>query len=64
MWIWNGQGEVFAIGCSTRKPEACQDVCEYDSKQEQSWHRQFGHLNEQSMKKVVKIEQLDYDMSG
>ena len=34
---------------------------------ERLWHRRFGHLNEQSMKKLVKkdlVSQLDCDMSG
>ena len=34
---------------------------------ERLWHHQFGHFNEQSMKKLVRkdlFSQLDFDMSG
>jgi hypothetical protein len=33
---------------------------------ERLWHRRFGHLNEQGMKRLVKkdlVSQLDYDTS-
>ena len=34
---------------------------------ERLWRRQFGHLNEQSMRKLVKkelVNQFDYNTSG
>ena len=53
--------------CTTsRKSQENASVAQSDNK-ERLWHRRFGHLNEQSMKKLVKkdlVSQLDCDMSG
>ena len=66
-------GEVIALGARqgslyylkfARKSQA--NLAQSENK-ERLWHRRFGHLNEQSMQKLVRrklVNHLDYDTSG
>ena len=71
----NESGQVIALGAKqgslyylkfTRKLQESANVTQ-SKNNERLWHRRFGHLNEQSMRKLVKkelVSQLDYDASG
>ena len=71
----NDCGQVIALGVKqgslyylkfTRKLQESANVTQ-SKNNERLWHRWFGHLNEQSMRKLVKKElasQPDYDVSG
>ena len=71
----NESGEVIAVGARegslfnqkvTRKSRESVSVAHNQNKK-RLWHRRLGHLNEQSMKRLVDkdlVNQLDYDMSG
>ena len=71
----NGDGEVIALGARqgslyylkfARKSWETVNMAQSKNK-ERLWHRRFGHLNEQSTKKLVKkelVNRLDYDTSG
>ena len=73
--FWNKSGEVIAIGARegslfylkvARKSRESVSVAHNQNKR-RLWHRQLGHLNEQSMKRLADkdlVNQLDYDMSG
>ena len=59
------QGSLYYLKCAKKSQESV-SVAQSENK-ERLWHRRFGHLNEQSMKKLVKkdlVSQLDCDMSG
>ena len=70
----NEKDEIIAIGARegslyhlryANKSQEGASVAQCESK-ERLWHRRFGHLNEQSMKTLVKkdlVSQLDYDTS-
>ena len=63
--IGTREGSLYYLKCA-RKSQESASVAQSDNK-ERLWHRRFGHLNEQSMKKLVKkdlVSQLDCDMSG
>ena len=68
----NESDEVFAVGARlfylkvARKSQEGASVAHKQNKK-RLWHRRFGHLNEQSMKKLVDrdlVSQLDHNMSG
>ena len=62
---FRNKDEIITVGA----PEVCQEIsggCERGSEREQRryWHCRFGHLNEQSMKRLVKkdlVSKLYYD---
>ena len=70
----NERGEVIAFGVRqgtlyylkfARKSQEKANVAQ-SKNNERLWHRQFGHLNKQSMQKLVKkelVNQFDYDTS-
>ena len=71
----NESDEVFAVGARegslfylkvARKSQEGASVAHKQNKK-RLWHQRFGHLNEQSMKKLVDrdlVSQLDHNMSG
>ena len=71
----NDRGDTIALGVRqgslyylkfAMKSQNSASVAQSENK-ERLWHRRFGHLNEQSMEKLVKkqlVSQLDYDTSG
>ena len=71
----NEEGEVIALGARAgslyylkyaKKLQENISVAQSENK-DRLWHNHFGHLNEQSMKKLVQkdlVSQLDCDMSG
>ena len=71
----NKSGEVIAVGARegslfylkvARKSRESVSVA-HNKNKKRLWHRRLGHLNEQSMKRLVDkdlVNQLDYDMSG
>ena len=71
----NEEGEVIALGARegslyylkyAKKSQENISVAQSENK-DRLWNHQFGHLNEQSMKKLVQkdlVSQLDCDMSG
>ena len=59
------QGSLYYLKFA-RKSQKGVYVAQTENK-ERLWHRRFGHLNEQSMQKLVKkelVDQLDYKASG
>ena len=59
------QGSLYYLKFARRSQEGVY-VAQTENK-ERLWHRRFGHLNEQSMQKLVKkelVDQLDYQASG
>ena len=59
------QGSLYHLELCRKSQESVYAV-QKESK-ERLWHRHFGHLNEQSLQKLMKKElanQLDYDISG
>ena len=63
--IGTREGCLYYLKCARKSQESASEA-RSDNK-ERLWHRRFGHLNEQSMKKVVKkdlVSQLDCDVSG
>lgn len=59
------QGSLYYLK-SAMKSQQSVNVVQAENN-ERLWHRRFGHLNEQSMQKLVKkqlVSQLDYDTSG
>ena len=55
------EGSLYYLKC-TRKSQESVSVVRSENK-ERLWHRRFGHLSEQSMKKLVKedlVSQLDW----
>jgi len=71
----NEKGETVALGARqgslyylkfAKKSQGSVNVAQNENR-ERLWHRRFGHLNEQSMQKLVKKElvcQLDYNIAG
>ena len=71
----NEAGETTAVGvrrgclhylCCAVKPQERMYVTRTDNR-ERLWHRRFGHLNEQSMRKLAReelVNHLDYSTSG
>ena len=71
----NQAGETTAVGARqgclyylkyARRPRQAVHVAR-DSNKERLWHRRFGHLNEQCMRKLMKeelVHHLDYNVSG
>lgn len=71
----NESGETIALGkrhgslyfLELAKPQESVSVAQSSKEnKERLWHRRFGHLNEQSMQKLVKrqlVNRLDYDVS-
>ena len=72
--FWNESDEIMALGVRegslyylncTMKSQESVNVAQEGSR-ERLWHRRFGHLNEQSIQKLVKKTwsiKLDYDTS-
>ena len=58
------EGSLYYLNCTMKSQESV-NVAQEGSK-ERLWHRCFGHLNEQSVQKLVKkdmVNKLDYDAS-
>ena len=52
------RGSLYYLSCAVKPPE---NVCvTRTDARERLWHRRFGHLNEQSMRKLVREEPVDY----
>ena len=54
------QGSLFSL-------EVCRNSACAAKGEDRLWHRRYGHLSEESLKKLVReemVNQLDYDVSG
>ena len=63
--IGTREGSLYYLKCARKSQESVHMA--QNGNKERLWHRRFGHLNEQSMKKLVKddlVSRLDYNMSG
>ena len=60
------QGSLYLLEVCRKSQESVHTTTREESK-ERLWHRRFGHLNEQSLQRLVKrelVNKLDYDTSG